>query len=80
MDQYNRDIIRLKNIPVLQGDTNLAITTRGISEIIQSENILATLKIMYCHHVTSTAFRLLANTLINNIEKDIQKTVISKQN
>ena len=72
MEQYNRDMSRLKKFPVLEGDSKLAITTRGISEVVKSNDILETLKIMYCHHITSPAFRMLASTLITNLEKDIQ--------
>tara|TARA_X000000950_G_C13313702_1_gene417671 strand:+ start:108 stop:341 length:234 start_codon:yes stop_codon:yes gene_type:complete len=72
MEQYNHDMSRLKKIPILERDCNLAITTRGISEVVNSNNILETLKIMYCHHIISPAFRMLASSLITNLEKDIQ--------
>ena len=72
MEQYNRDMSRHKKIPILEGDCNLAITTRGISEIVKSNDILETLKIMYCSHITSLEFRMLASTLIANLEKDIE--------
>ena len=56
MEQFNRDIDRLKQFPVLQGNSHLEITTRGISDIINSNNILETIKIMYfiliCYNLT----------------------------
>tara|TARA_B100001758_G_scaffold235675_1_gene236016 strand:- start:155 stop:388 length:234 start_codon:yes stop_codon:yes gene_type:complete len=73
MEQYNRDIERIKNIPFLEGNSNLEITTRGISDIVNSNNILETIKIMYCHNIISPAFRMIASTLITNLENDLEK-------
>tara|TARA_Y100000389_G_scaffold163224_1_gene166383 strand:+ start:5775 stop:6008 length:234 start_codon:yes stop_codon:yes gene_type:complete len=73
MEQFNRDIDRLKQFPVLQGNSHLEITTRGISDIINSNNILQTIKIMYCHNIISPAFRMIASTLITNLENDLKK-------
>lgn len=80
MEQYNRDIKRLKNIPFLEGNSNLEITTRGISDMVNSNNILETIKIMYCNNILSPAFRMLSHKLITNIENELQEYNKKKTN
>jgi len=80
MEQYNRDIERLKNMPFLKGNSHLEITTRGISDIVNSNNILESIKIMYCHNILSPAFRMLSSKLITNIENELQEYNKKKTN
>ena len=39
MEEYNKHIERLKKINAITGDSEIAIITRGINDIVNSKNI-----------------------------------------
>jgi len=72
MDKYNKDIQRLQQIPLLEGNTKIALLTRAIRDILNSKNILNALQNLYCENtIISNGFISVVNILINNLEKDI---------
>jgi|APGre2960657423_1045063.scaffolds.fasta_scaffold259059_1 hypothetical protein len=73
MDRYNIDIQRLKQIPFLQGNTKIAVLTRAIHDILNSNNILDAIENLYCENtIISNGFISVLNILLNNLEKDIK--------
>ena len=74
MEEYNKHIERLKKIDAITGDSEIAIITRGINDIVNSKNICESMKILYCNYgILSMSIRSIVELIISKIEHDIKK-------
>ena len=74
MEEYNKHIERLKKINAITGDSEIAIITRGINDIVNSRNIRESMQILYCNYgILSMSIRSIIELIISKIEDDIKK-------
>jgi hypothetical protein len=74
MEEYNKHIERLKKINAITGDSEIAIITRGINDIVNSRNICESMQILYCNYgILSMSIRSIIELIISKIEDDIKK-------
>lgn len=73
MEEYNKHIERLKKINSITGDSEIAIITRGINDIVNSKNICESMRILYCNYgILSMSIRGIIELIISKIEDDIK--------
>ena len=75
MEEYKTDMNTIKNWPVLSGDGHIETATRAAHVLLKSEDVMKTVKFIYCDVPFSALLRSGFHMMITYFDAEVKKCI-----